>query len=152
MAKTEQKTEIGYRIVKINTTKFSFEEINEEALDQLFKAREALEISLNIKFDIDKDKSIIALDVSTELIQKKKGTILVSHVGRTSFLINNLEVVYDKEQGTYVFPHDILVQLYSIAYTHARALLATEISPTIYKDKYFLPVINPVDLIQNKNE
>lgn len=150
MAKAGQKIEIGYRIVKIHTSKFLFEETSEEALNGLFGTPGALEISMNIKFNIDKEKAVIDLDVGTALIKKETKTALVEHVGRTSYLINNMDQVYDKGQDTYVLPNDILIQLYSIAYTHARALLATEISPTIYKDKYFLPVIDPSDLIKDK--
>lgn len=150
MEKNIEQVEIGFRIVKIHTSKFLFEDLDEELLNELFDAPGALAVNMNTSLNIDKEKSTISLDVGTELVKKETGSVLVGHLGRTSFLIKGLDRVYDKEQDAYNLPDGLLIQLYSIAYTHARALLATEISPTVYKDKYFLPVVNPADFIKNK--
>jgi len=37
-----------------------------------------------------------------------------------------------------------------IAFSHAQALLATELNPTIFSNKYFLPVIDPKTLLPQK--
>lgn len=66
------------------------------------------------------------------------------------FHIQGLDKVYNKEADSYELPNGLTVQLYSHAYTHARALLASELSATSFRDKYFLPILNPSQFIRSK--
>jgi len=152
MKKQKETIEIGYRIIKIHTSKFSFEDLNEESVEKLFNTPNLLAVNMNTILNIDKEKSTITIDIGTGLTEKQNNQILIEHSGRTIYHVKGLESVYNKEKDYYDIPDGLLLQLYSMSYSHARALLATEISPTIYKDKYFLPVINPNDLIKKKEK
>jgi hypothetical protein len=152
MKKQKETIEIGYRIIKIHTSKFSFEDLNEESVEKLFNTPNLLAVNMNTILNIDKEKSTITIDIGTGLTEKQNNQILIEHSGRTIYQVKGLESVYNKEKDYYDIPDGLLLQLYSMSYSHARALLATEISPTIYKDKYFLPVINPNDLIKKKEK
>jgi hypothetical protein len=148
MEKQQVQIDLGYRIAKIHTTKFTCEDNSEERIDQLFSHIDGLGINIQTSLSIDHKKSIITIDFGTELIDKENGKALVEHSGRTSFYIQGLNELYNKEKESYDLPDDFAIQLYGIAYTHARALLAAEISPTAYKDKYFLPVVDPTQFIK----
>jgi hypothetical protein len=143
----KKKNQIGYRILKIHTIKFSFEDINEDHLLSLLKDPNGLGIDLNISLNIKKENSTITVDISSQLYNNKDRSLLVDHVGRTIFHVNFLESTYNKAKDAFDLPDNLVIHLYTISYTHARALLATEASPTIYKDRYFLPIIDPSQLL-----
>jgi hypothetical protein len=142
-----KEIKIGYRVETIQTVKFSFEDISEEELNKLMSDPKGLLIDVNIHTNINKESSTITLDVSTNLFKSNDNTLLVHHTGRTSYYIDGLEKTANTNNTSFDLPNNLLIQLYSIAYTHARALLSVEISPTTYRNKYFLPVINPNSLI-----
>lgn len=75
---------------------------------------------------------------------------MVEHIGRTGFYVMGLQDRFRDEDKTFDLPDLFLAQVLGISYTHARALLNVEISPTVYRDKYFLPVIDPMKLIPNQ--
>lgn len=150
MANKTKKDIIGYRISKIHSLKFSFKEIEAERIDQIFSKQNALSLNTNTSINIDKEKSSITIDINTFLVDQAKNEVLVEHSGRTVYVLKGLEDIYNKENNNFDFPDGLLIQLFSIAYSHARALLATETSPTIYKDKYVLPVIDPTAFLKDK--
>lgn len=152
MAKQKEKIEIGYRIIKIHTSKFSFEDLDEKSVEKLFNSTNLLAVNMSTMLNIDKEKSTITIDIGTELKEKDNNLTLIEHSGRTIYRVQGLENVYNTEKDYFDIPDDFLVQIYNLAYSHSRALLATEISPTIFKDKYFLPVINPINLIKQKSK
>ncbi len=78
--------------------------------------------------------------------------MLVEHNGRTSFFIQGLEKTKNESNGGFDLPNELLVQIHGIAYSHARALLANDLSSTSFRDKYFLPVVNPEELLKLKNK
>lgn len=151
MTKQKKQVEISYRILKIHTAKFSYEDIEEKDLSSLFDKPDSLAINMSTTLNIDREKSTFTLDINTALIDKKNEKVLIEHLGRTVYQLKGYDQVYNKKEDSYDLPDGLLIQLYSLAYTHSRALLATEISPTIYKDKYFLPVVNPTDFIKTRN-
>lgn len=146
----KKQIQLGYKITKIQTTKFSFTDIEENKLIKLTNDPKGLGININVSLNIDIKTTTINMDVQTKLFVTESKEPLVEHTGRTVYFIEGLEKIYNKEADAYDFPDALLIQLYGIAYTHSRALLAIEISPTCYRDKYFLPVINPADLLQKK--
>lgn len=144
----EQEVQIGYRIKQISTTKFSFEEIQNAENDIL--VFDSLAININAKLDIDKNKSEVTILINSEFAEKESKTVLIQHSGKTVFEFDGLERLINKENNNFEIPNNLLVQLYGLSYSHARALLAAENSRTIYKDKYFLPVIDPKKFIQKQ--
>lgn len=153
--KADKKVEeirIGYRIAKIHTIKFGFKDIPPERVLELFGAPDALGVNINVGVQVDRDKSNITIDVSSDLMDNTDNSVLINHTGRTVFFIQGLEQTFNVEKNAFDLPDPLLVQIYGIAYTHARALLATEISPTCYHERYFLPVIDPSKLVQQINQ
>lgn len=144
---TETKNRFEYRIVKIHTAKFSFSDLDEAYVDSLF-ADGQLNGELNVQINFDREKSTISFDISSHIIDAQKDETVVQHVARTVYEVKGIDQVYTAEKDSYNIPDDLIVQLYSISFSHARALFATELSPTVFKDKYFLPVIDPKDILK----
>lgn len=146
----KEKVEIEYRIVRIQTTKFSFLEIDEKSLNKLFDSEDLLSVNLSVSINIDKEKSILSIDINTILFDKINNKNIIEHTGKTTFELRGITETYNKEDDVFDIPDGLIVQLYAISYSHARALLAIELNPTIFKEKFFLPVIDPTNIIKNK--
>lgn len=145
--KKTEKTKIGYRIGKIHSTRFSFEDISDDRCEDLFKKSESLGVNISVAMTIEKEDSSVVIDIKSELFNNVENQSLITHTGRTLYYLKGLEETYSQEKDSFDLPSNLLLQLLSIAYTHSRALLAKEISPTCYHEKYFLPIIDPRDLI-----
>lgn len=152
MAIKKNKDNLGYRVSQIHSLKFSFKDIEIERLNKLFRTKNALALNTTTSLNIDNEKSTIIIDINTHLVDNQKDDILVEHSGRTVYAVKGLDVVYNKDQNYFDIPDGLIIQLFSIAYSHARALLAIELSPTIYKDKYMLPVIDPKFFLKKDNK
>ena len=142
------RKEIGYKVVKINTTKFSFKEIEYQLVDEIFNNKDILAIELEVGLGIEKDKSQIFLEINTTLTDKKTDDILVAHTGKTTYSIQGLDSTYKTGGESFDLPDELVIQLYSLAYSHARALLSVELNSTVFKDKFYLPVIDPSNIIK----
>jgi|SRR5690554_1047308 len=149
--KRTEKVNIGYRIGRIHSIQFSFSDISDDKINSLFASNDLLGVNIGVAMSIKNEDSSIVIDISSQLIDKTEESTLVEHVGRTVYFIRGLQEVYSSDQDAFDLPSEFLLQLLSIAYTHSRALLASEISPTCYHEKYFLPVIDPRDLIDMLN-
>jgi hypothetical protein len=137
---------IAYRILKIHSTSFSFKEIEEKELEFLFSnGNSSLNISSNIQFN--EEKSSIVIDIKTSLTKKGEKDELISHTGRTSYLIQDLKKYYESDAESYNLPNNFILQILGIAFSHSRALLNTELQSTVYADKFILPVIDPSILL-----
>lgn len=150
MAKKEKNISLSYKISKIHTLKFSFKEIDDDSVEHLFNNPKALSLHTNIAINIDKEKGTIAFDINSNLSDKEKEEVLVEHSGRTTFHFKGLNDIYNEKEDIFDIPDGILVQLFSLSYSHARALLAMEVSPTTFKDHYLLPVIDPMEFLKKK--
>jgi len=150
MLQKQKQSEINYRIIKIQSIKFNFEDYSEKVIDELFSTKDSLSLNLNTALKFDHDTSTVTIDIASNLINNSNKSIIISHTGRTSFHLQELDKVYNKEADSYKLPNGLIVQLYSLAYTHARALLASELNSTSFRDKYFLPIIDPSQFIRNK--
>lgn len=146
----ENKVQLGYRVESIKTIQFSFEDISEKELEDLMSDTNGLGININARVNIKMETSSFVLDISSELFNSKTKTPLVKHVGRTSYFLQGISSVVNNDGKSVDLPSDMLVQLYGIAYTHSRALLSVELSPTVYRNKYILPVIDPNVLLPKK--
>lgn len=144
------KVQFEYKITKIQTIKFSFEDIEENLINLLFDSKSGLGISINSNYGVNGEDSSIIIDIHTQLLRNEDRKVLVEHIGRTKYRVNGLEKVYDAEADLYNIPDGFFILISSIAFSHARALLSVEISSTCYKDKYFLPIINPTEVFGTK--
>ncbi|WP_367913092.1 hypothetical protein [Leadbetterella sp. DM7] len=138
-----------YRVVKIHTVKFSFSDIDEAYVDSLL-IDSKLNGELNVQVNVDREKSTMSFDITSHITDTQKNELLVQHVARTVYEVKGIDQVYTVENDSYNIPDNLIIQLYAIAFSHARALLATELSPTVFKDKYFLPVIDPKDILSGE--
>jgi hypothetical protein len=133
---------ISFKIVKIQTIKFEvLQDIEESNISKLFKS-DKLGISINSNINVSNEDSKISIDITSSLYLKEDNSILVTHTGKTVFHVRNLKDLKVKEPEAYNFPQDFLNHIYGLSVTHARALLAMEISPTNYRDKFILPIID----------
>ncbi|GEM_PF-2975357 len=143
--------DLAYRISKIQTTKFVFEEIDQKRIVELFSDRKDLNLTVNIGTLAEVDELKFTVDLGTKLEDKTTKIVLVEHVARTIFHIDGLNSIYNPKTKFVDFPTPLIIQIYGIAFSHARALLAIDIAPTCYRDKYMLPVIDPTTLIDQSN-
>lgn len=143
---------IAYRVAQIQTIKFAFKEIEQEHFNKIFGEGNFLSIDINTSLNIDKDKSTVSIDINSSLIETESENSLVEHSGRTVFAIKGLENTYNELESRFDLPDNLIIQLFAISFSHARALLAVEISPTVYRDKYTLPIIDPKKFILELNK
>ncbi len=140
--------DLGYKVVKINTTKFSYSDLEEDKVAFLFEDEENLKVSLEANMGISLEKAEIFFEIHTLLSDRKKNESIISHIGKTTFSIQNLKYAFHEEHKKFDFPDGFVVQLYALSYSHARALLSVELSRTAYKDLFYLPVIDPTKILE----
>lgn len=146
MAKKEPKA-FSYRATDILTTKFAYNDVDESILEILFTEMTNLGFTLNVTPNIDIDNSKFTIDINTILSNKQSEEMLVEHTGRTAFFIEGLKEALNSEKDALNLPKSLLQQMYGIAFSHARALLAVELSPTNFKGRYVLPIVDPAMLV-----
>lgn len=144
------KSEFAYKINQIQTIKFIY---NSEI--DVFKAQSLvessnLEVQINYNHFVVENESSFRIDIKVKFIDVSDGLELFEYIGRTKFFINGLESL--KTIEGYKIPDSVLIQLFSLSYSHARALLSVELNATVFKDLYFLPVINPVVFLNNQKD
>jgi hypothetical protein len=144
----ETNIKFNYRVSKISTSYFNAFELPENELTKLFDEPGLIGLQVNTAINISTDAKSIAIDIESELSKKVNKELLIAHKGRTIFSVDNLQDFFKPESNSFNLPSNVLVQLFSLAYTHARALIAIEISPTVYKDKFFLPIVDPNIMIK----
>lgn len=144
---------ISYKVIKIHTTKFSFEDVDEEKLNEIVADEDKPNLNINVSISSRKEKSTVTFDVTSYFLNPEDNSQpLVTHTARTIFYIKNIEDIYEKETDKINIPDQVALQFLSISFTHARAVLAMELSSTVYRDKYFLPVVDPMDLFKGLNQ
>lgn len=145
----EIKIKFNYRVSKINTFIFNVFELPENEVSELFAEVGLIGLQVNTTINIPSDAKSIRIDILSEISKKASNELLITHKGSTIFAVDNLQDFFIPESNSYHLPSSVLVQLFSLAYTHARALIAIEISPTVYKDKFFLPIVDPNAMIKS---
>ncbi len=150
--KSKNKTEVqfGYKVAKINTTQFSFTDMDEEAANLIFENDEQLKTDLSVSINFHLEKSEISFEIKTSIQLLSTNEILISHSGKTVYSVDQLEKAYNKKLNQFLLPDALIVQLYAIAFSHTRALLAVELNGTIYRDRFLLPIIDPRQILNKK--
>ena len=147
--KKEQEKEfsLGYKVSKINTTKFSYNDLEENQVINLFEKEENLKVNLDVNMGISLEKAEIFFEINTSLSNRENNESIIIHRGKTTFSVQNLESTFNKEDEKFELPDGLIVQLYALSYSHARALLSVELNRTVYKDVFYLPVIDPTNIL-----
>lgn len=146
--KKEINIDLGYKVSKINTTKFSFKDLDEDNVNQLFENEDNLSVDLGVGLGVIAEKNEIFFEINTSLTNKKTKENIIQHTGKTTFSIQNLESTYRKESDNFDIPDGLIVQLYALSFSHSRALLAVELNRTVFKDKFHLPVVDPTNILK----
>ena len=123
--------------------------LEEDKVALLFRKEENLKVNVDVNMSISLEKSEILFEVNTTLLNRENDETVFTHTGKTTFSIQNLKSTFNKEEEKFELPDNFMVQLYALSYSHARALLSVELTKTVYKDLFYLPVINPT-IILNK--
>lgn len=138
---TQQEENIGYRITQIKTHKIAIVEPDNIDFDNLTVSGQVI---FSVKA-LHEGIFEISFDIVSEYVDNVSTEILISHIGRTRYETNNLLICSGKEVLN--IPDQLMVMFYEMAYTHARALLASALQNTVYKDKVFTPVIDPKNIL-----
>lgn len=131
-----------YRVYEIRTVKFVFGEFEDEMIDTFLSDNDNFKMNISVNLEINDDKNQVKIDILTELSHASE--ILINHTGRTVFEVLNLKEIFDAKTKMYQIPDPLLISTHGLAFSHARALLATEMARTNFKNKFFLPIIDPL--------
>lgn len=92
----------------------------------------------------------LSFDIVSSFVIRDTQEILVKHAAITKYKIINIKNILDQDSNALNLPDQLMVTLYGMAHTHARALLAAELKTTIFKDKLFIPIIDPSAILKYK--
>ena len=149
-AKKARTVELHYRVFEIRTVKFVFGEFDDDVIDNLMNDNDNFNLNVSVNIDINGDKSLITIDILTELTHASE--LLISHTARTVFEVLNLKAIFDIQTNMYQIPDPLLISTHGLAFSPARALLATEMARTNFKNKFYLPIIDPSQFVKNKKK
>ena len=139
---------IGIKVTGIREVQFS---IN----DSYVGNPADLKINLSAKFDVDAPNDSIRVEVGSRFYsEKQQEASLVDFRCVTDFGVSPLKEFEPKqaeENAVTNLPQGLLTTLLSIAFSHARAMLASKTAGTKYSDT-LLPIINPTDIINHMFE
>ena len=88
MAKKEgqqKEFNLGYKVAKINTTKFSYSDLEEDKVAFLFENEDNLKVSLDVNMGISLEKSEIFFEINTSLSNRENDESVITHIGKTTF-------------------------------------------------------------------
>lgn len=146
----QREIKLMFRVRNIASVNFSYTDLNPEELNLIRSGSTSLNLSIATNFRINSNDSLIIISIITTVLGVNNEEIM-KHVGRTTFDVQGLEETKDLSGEGFELPNEFVIQLYSISYTHARALLATMASSTDFKDLVILPVIDPKVFLEKHN-
>ncbi len=136
----KEKDFLKYKVVSINTTRFIY------AVEPAFKD-EKIKLKVDAIQRVDDKNKLINIDVVSVIYLPENNQVLVEHIAQTTYQAYNLLDFYDKKTDKYDIPKTTNIAMYSIAYTHARVLMAIELNKTPMANKFYLPLIDPAQLL-----
>ena len=136
---------VSIKVVGIREIQFSIDDNYEGSATDL-------KINLNATFNVDTPNDRIKVEVGSRFYSEKNQEVsLIDFRCVTDFGVSSLKE-FEKTQagGNAVtnLPQEILTTLLSIAFSHARAMLAVKTAGTKYTNT-LLPIINPTDIIHH---
>ena len=131
----EEKIEFGIKGIRL--TEFFADESKKKSSD----------LNLNYRTDINLEipQSLLRISISPTYSDKDSGDILMRGTVETVFSIKDMQTYARmKEDGSQIldFPEPFWVTVFSISFSHTRALLAHSAGRSAF-DAFLLPVINP---------
>jgi hypothetical protein len=135
MAKVEPK-QIHWSIVEIKETEFFVDESSNP---------KQVNFGYQIVLDIKAPESLVCFSIIATYVNAANSEVVLKSKSHTSFGIKNMESFTKKDEhgkDAVDLPDAMWISLFSMAYSHARALLAKSAGPTIFKS-FLLPPINP---------
>lgn len=138
-----QSQSVSIKVVSIREVQFS--------IDDNYKGDTAdLKINLSATFNVDAPNDSIKVEVGSRFYSEKDQEVsLIDFRCVTDFGVSSLkefERTRAEENAVTNLPQELLTTLLSIAFSHARAMLAIKTAGTKYSDT-LLPIINPNDII-----
>jgi hypothetical protein len=140
-------TDLAYHITQIKTKAISINEPDDIDFNQI-------DVIGEVAFGtttIDDNTIELAFEIISNFIDNRTQHTLVTHTGLTKYNLVNIQNIKNKEDNSLSIPDQLMVMLYAMAHTHARALLAVDLKQTIYKDQLFIPVIDPKAILNLKD-
>ncbi|MBL6662601.1 MAG: hypothetical protein ISP71_00730 [Flavobacteriales bacterium] len=139
--------EARFTVSTVRTVSFDVSNIGTTAWTE--KIEEDFKSNLDFNIRLSDNKESIRFQIKVKVTH---GDFLIfSHLSETHFAIFNFDqyiTVVDHE-SIINLPDHILATMYGLSYTHARALLCSSLAPTMLRDGFMLPIINPNVFIQN---
>ena len=135
MAKSERK-QIHWSILEIKETEFF--------VDDSAKPGQ-VNFGYQVVLDIKVAESLVSFSIIATYVNATTNEVVLKSKSFTSFRIKNMESFTKKDekgQDAVDLPDELWIALFSMAYSHARALLAKSAGPTIFKT-LIIPPINP---------
>lgn len=137
-------TSFAYKVKGIETRKIEINfDIGFDILNSLRDDNVKKKIDVKTLFTVEKSKNLLHFEITTYVSHKETDTKFIEHIGVTIFSILNLEIAFDETNNKFNLPNELVHQLFSISYTHCRALIAAELNKTIFKDILYLPIVDP---------
>ncbi len=112
-----------------------------ENIDQLT----AMHFNYNVDLNIVVPEELVSLTITATYMDANSKEVFMKGKAMTSYLIKDMKSMSKKAENgsdSVDLPEPLWISLFSIAYTHARALLAKNSAGTKYRH-LLLPAINP---------
>ncbi len=135
MAKSEPR-QIHWSILEIKETEFFVDESAKPG---------QVNFGYQVVLDIKVPESLVSFSIIATYVNAATNDVVLKSKSHTSFGIKDMESFTKKDekgQDAVDLPDALWISLFSMAYSHARALLARSAGPTIFK-AFIIPPINP---------
>lgn len=104
----------------------------------------SLSFELGTNFQLEENS--IELQLTAFFKEDKQGETFMKIKTSNVFLMIELKEFADRNTETFQIPNNIMTTLFSLSFSHTRALLAKNALGTKFADIY-LPIINPTEMV-----
>ena len=144
MDEKHKKISIGFQLIKITTEQFAI------IPDAFNKNETNIEMSIGLKFGLDKKKRIIASFIKVQFEQNKKAFIVIE-VANHFNIEKNAWDGFDKTEKHIIIPKGFASHLVMLTIGTLRGVLHCKIENTEFST-FILPTINVTKMIKNDVE
>ena len=136
MSKKEIQVEIG--ILKIRDLGFF--------LDEIIDSGENSQLVYNLNIGQNSEEEWIEFILEAQFKNNITHETFMSGKAATRFFVKNLKNFVSNE--TIALPPDAMTTMFSMSFTHTRAILSKNMAGTKF-DKMYLPIVNPNELLNS---